>query len=410
MKKSVNIEIAFTHIFTRKTATFIAAVGVAIGVGVYLFMNSLSSGFTKFSRDNIFVSNAHIKVYVKDKISSAIIPHSSKTSYIINNAQILDLSKKLYNPDQLLQTIKNQPFVTNALSLVEYSVNFHRGSSELKGSAIGVDMKEYAKMFNTNKYMIAGSTNSLKENLLGVIIGQGLAKKLSLQMGDNLTISSNEGVIQVLKIVGIFSMGNPSMDEGRCFVNLGIGRQMLKTSADYVTTLYVNTLDPDRAEDYAKVLSSLTEYEVENWQISSAELLSADKTRNTLMGSISLTILVVAAFGIYNILSSTINQKINDIAILKAIGFNGKDVIQIFMLEALIMGVIGTAMGLLLGAGLIGIVSNIYMGGPVGYFPVYYEFSLFMKSFTLGIIIILCAGYFPAKNAANVDPVSIFRK
>ncbi len=410
MKKSVNIEIAYTHIITRKTATFIAAVGVAIGVGVYLFMNSLSSGFTKFSRDNTFVSNAHIKVYVKDKISSTIIPHSSKTSYIINNSQILDLSKKLYNPDQLLQTIKNQPFVINALSLVEYSVNFRRGSSELKGSAVGVDMNEYAKMFNTNKYMIAGSTNSLKENLLGVIIGQGLAKKLSLQMGDNLTISSNEGVIQVLKIVGIFRMGNPSMDEGRCFVNLSIGRQMLKTSADYVTTLYVNTVDPDKAEDYAKMLISYTDYEVENWQISSAELLSADKTRIIMMGSISLTILIVAAFGIYNILSSTINQKINDIAILKAIGFNGTDVIKIFMLEALIMGVIGTAMGLLLGAGLIGIVSNIYMGGPVGYFPIYFEFPLFLKSFILGIIIILCAGYFPAKNAANVDPVSIFRK
>jgi len=128
------------------------------------------------------------------------------------------------------------------------------------------------------------------------------------------------------------------------------------------------------------------------------------------MQAISLSILVVAAFGIYNILSSTIAQKINDIAILKATGFAGRDVIRIFLMEALVMGFIGTLMGLIIGAVLIGIMSGIYMGGPVGYFPIRFEASLFAKSGALGLFITLCAGYLPSRKAAKVDPVEIFRK
>jgi lipoprotein-releasing system permease protein len=410
MKKSANVIIALTHVFARKKATLIAAIGVALGIGVYLFMNSLSSGFSKYSRENIFKNNAHLKVYVKDSISNSLLNSQTGSSFIINNAQIIDQSKKLYNSSELLQNIKQQPYITNAISLVEFSTFYRRGSAEVKGTGTGVNMSEYAQMFNTNKYIIAGSVEDLNNNLNAAIIGEGLAEKLSLRLGDDLSISSSEGITQILKIVGIFNMGSPALDDGKCFVNLSTGRKFLKASADYVTTIYANTLSADNAAEYANQLKSITTYNVENWQISSADLLSGDKTRAAMMGAISMTILIVAAFGIYNILSSTISQKINDIAILKATGFNGRDVIRIFLMEALIMGILGTILGLLFGALLIFIMSKVYMGSPIGYFPISFQTNMFVRSAVLGIVIILCAGYFPAKKAANVDPVSIFRR
>ena len=128
------------------------------------------------------------------------------------------------------------------------------------------------------------------------------------------------------------------------------------------------------------------------------------------MNSISVSILIMAAFIIYNILSSTISQKIDDIAILKATGFSGGDVIRIFVVEAIIMGIIGTLMGLVLGSLLIWMMSGIYMGGPVGYFPISFEPKLYIQSFVLGVIMTTCAGYIPARRAAHIDPVEIFRK
>jgi lipoprotein-releasing system permease protein len=200
------------------------------------------------------------------------------------------------------------------------------------------------------------------------------------------------------------------VDDTKSYVNISTAQQFLKENSAYVTTLYINTTDPDKTEEPVKKLQTLTQYTVEDWKTSNADVISGDKTRSTLMGAISYAILIVAAFGIYNILSSTIQQKINDIAILKATGFKSGDVARIFVAEAFVMGLIGTIIGLCLAAVLITIMGSIYMGGPVGYFPVKIETELFTQSFVLGIFITLCAGYFPARKAASIDPVEIFRK
>jgi lipoprotein-releasing system permease protein len=411
MKKSVNIDIAITHIVTRKKQTIVAALGVTIGVGIYLFMNSLSSGFTNFSRGEIFKNNAHIKIYKDDELSRPVnagSPGSGLT--VIVNPQITTLSNKIVDPERLLALVKSQPYVTNAIAQVSFDAFYNRGRSQVRGAGNGVNILEYDAMFSLDKYMVAGSLSALQGNLNAIIIGSGIAEKLSLGLNDNITVSSSYGVAKVMKIAGIFTTGNRQTDQSRSYINVSAAQQFLREGPSYVSTIYVNTPDPDKATKYAERLRQLTDYTVEEWQVTNADAVAGDKTRSTLMTSISFSILVVAAFGIYNILSATISQKINDIAILKATGFSGRDVIKIFIMEAVIMGIIGTIIGLGVGAVLIGIISNIYMGGPVGYFPIDFETRLFTSSFFLGLVITLCAGYFPAKKAANVDPVEIFRK
>jgi lipoprotein-releasing system permease protein len=411
MKKNVNIDIAVTHIVTRKKQTMVAALGVTIGVAIYLFMNSLSSGFSSYSRDEIFKNNAHIKIYQNDEISSPIVTDTSNRHITaIVNPQITTLSKKLINPEALLTRVKSQPFVTHALAQVNVDLFYNRGKAQAKGTGNGVNMADYNAMFHFSKYMAGGSIYSLQGNLNGIIIGSGIAEKLSLGLDDNITVSSSYGVVKVLHIVGIFTTGNSMNDDSKSYINVSTAQQLVKEGPSYLSTIFANTPDADKTEGYASQLRQVTNYTVEDWKTTNADVLAGDKTRSTLMTSISFSILIVAAFGIYNILSATISQKINDIAILKATGFSGRDVIRIFMTEAVIMGIIGIFFGLLTGAGLIAIVSNIYMGGPVGYFPVQFEFSLFARSFLLGLVMTLCAGYFPARKAANVDPVEIFRK
>jgi lipoprotein-releasing system permease protein len=129
-----------------------------------------------------------------------------------------------------------------------------------------------------------------------------------------------------------------------------------------------------------------------------------------MMRSISAAILLVAAFGIYNILNMTIMQKLNDIAILKATGFSGNDVIKIFVSEAFIMGFMGTCAGLLMASLLVKLLSHVYIGGDIGYFPIKFEPSVFVIGAFIGVFVTLCAGFIPARNAAKVDPVEIFRK
>ncbi|WP_163407144.1 ABC transporter permease [Flavobacterium ajazii] len=407
--KNINYDIALTHILTRKKQTLVAALGVTIGVAIYLFMNSLGSGFNKYGTAEIFKNNAHIKIYKKDETSS-VLSSDKSTLNVIVNPQVTTLSKTIINPQSLLNTVRKEPYITNAIEVVDVSVFYNKGKTQLKGTSDGVNMVEYAQMYNTSAYMLAGDVKNLKQNLNGIIIGKGIAEKFSLNMDDNITVTSSYGVSKVLKVVGIFSMGNSLTDDSKSFMNISTAQQFLKEGSSYVTTIYANTVNSDNSTQYAQKLQALTPYTVEDWKTSNADILSSDVTRKTLMTSISLSILLVAAFGIYNILSATITQKINDIAILKALGFKGKDVIRIFITEAVIMGIIGNFLGLCFGGALIYVLSHIQLSGTNSTFPIYFEAKLFAQSFLLGLIITICAGYFPAKKAANVDPVSIFRK
>lgn len=409
MKINVNLSIALTHILARKKQTATAALGVMIGMAIYLFMNSLSAGFTKYSRNEIFKSNAHIKIYKDDEISKPL--HKSKGSMtVIINPQITNNSKKIINPDALLSEIKKQPFVTNAIEQVSFDAFYSRGSTRIKGTGNGVDILDYGAMYNFGNYIVAGSLKALQENINGIIIGNGISDKLNLSVGDNITVSSSYGVMKVLKIEGIFSTGSDINDSSKSYTNIVTAQQLLKEGPDYVSTIYANTPDPDNSGEYTAKLRELTSYTVEDWKTTNADVLAGDSVRALMMGAISLSILLVAGFGIYNILNMTVSQKINDIAILKATGFSGRDVISIFVAEAFTMGLIGTLAGLGAGLVMVKVMSGIYVGPPIGYFPIYFELSIFLKSFLLGLAITICAGYFPARKASKVDPVSIFRR
>ena len=410
MKLPVNLDIAFTHIVTRKKQTLVTALGITIGVSIYLFMNSLSSGFTDFSRDNIFQNNAHIQIFKEDEMSQPLIDSNEGELVLITNPQITTTSKKLNDPESLLRDIKAQPYVTNALPVVEFSAIYRRGDTQVQGRGLGVDMLDYSDMFDTEEFLVAGSIQDLQDNLNGIIIGSGIAEKLSLSVGQNLTVSSTDGVYKVLRIVGIFSTGSTQLDNSRSYVNTTTAQQFQKEGPSYVTTIYANTIDPDNSLQYVEELAGILPYHVEDWTITSKDIISQDETRKIMMTALSLAILVMAGFGIYNILSTTISQKIDDIAILKATGFNGRDVIKIFISEALFFGVIGTMIGIFVGIILIYIMKSIYIGAPVGYFPISVEPRLVLRSTLLGLLLTLCAGYFPARMAADVDPVEIFRK
>jgi lipoprotein-releasing system permease protein len=409
MELPVNFDIAQTHIVKGLRQTLVAALGVTLGVAVYFFMNTLNSGFSGYSRDNIFQNNAQIKIYKSDELSKPL--DTSKNSItIIRNPQITTLTKTLINPQAILNRIKQEPYITNAISQIDCNIFYNRGKTQVKGSSIGVNMVDYASMFNTQKYLLAGTARDLQSNINGVIIGCGIAKKLNLGLGDNITMSSSYGVTKVLRIVGIFQLGNSIADDSRSYINISTAQQFMKEGPAFVSTIYANTINPDNTDEYVKQLQATTMYQIDDWKTTNADVIAGDVTRSTMMGSISMSILVLAGFIIYNILSSTISQKMNDIAILKATGFSSMDVTKIFIIEALIMGVIGTIIGLVLGSILVLIMKNIYVGGPIGYFPIHFEPRMYIRSFLLGVFMTLAAGFFPARRAANLDPVDIFRK
>lgn len=406
---NINFNIAKTYVFANKKLTAVAVMGVVLGMSIYIFMNCLIVGFDGVSYGSIFKSTPHIRLYKDDEISKPLVT-DGKSQYLIVNPKIVPNNNRIINPNEVKELVLKNKNVSVVTPQVTSGVFFNNGKSQISGVAIGIVPEEANQMFNLASLMVEGSWEALKSKPNSILIGVGVADKMSLKIGDNLNLTSSKSVNKNLKVVGIFKTSNSKVDKSTSYVNISSAQQMLKENADYVTDINVNLFDYSDSPEVADQLTQITGYKAEGFEQSNETLMAGNRMRKIVMSFISSTILLVAGFGIYNILNMTVTQKINDIAILKAMGFKGKDVIRIFVTQALGIGVMGVIGGTLMASLIIAMVQKVYIGGDIGYFPISYEPAKYLQGIVVGLVITFFAGYIPARKAAQVDPVSIFRK
>lgn len=410
IKLSVDLEIAFTHILTKKKQTIIASFAAAIGIAAFIFLNSLVLGFNRDSDEALFKSTPHIRIYVDDKISEPLLNDTTNNHIaVISNPKIVNENKKLLNPNRILSKINQIKDVTTATTWLNINVFYNNGSAQVNGSSSGVNINEANAMFDIQSTMVEGSLQNLISTPNGIILGVGIAENLSIQINDIISVVSPTGIVKVMKVVGLFKTSNSVVDKSKSYMNLSMAQQLMAEGPDYITDIYVNVKNPDKAASYLPMIMERTGYNAEDWKAANQSAEASKKTRGIMMGSISIIVLIVAAFTIYNIVNMTVKQKLHDIAILKAQGFAGKSVIKIFISEALIIGGLGTIIGLVLGSALVKALSRVYIGGDRGYFPVEFEPKIMVMGILIGLLVTFIAGYIPARGAAKVDPISIFR-
>ena len=406
---NINSLIAKTYIVSNKKLTAVAVLGVLLGMSIYIFMNSMMVGFDKSSASSVFKSTAHIRVYKDDEISKALI-HLNNSKSLIINPKVVPVNNTIINPNLVIEIILQQKEVVVVTPQVNSNVFYNNGKSQVSGLAVGVNPDEANLMYNIKSFMVEGNFDVLKSNPNGIVIGSGISEKMNLRVNVNLNLTSSKGVNRTFKVLGIFKTNNSNTDKTKSYINISASQQLLKEGTSYITDINVNITDPENAEGIATKLSEITGYKAEGWKQANESLMAANKMRKIIITFVSLTILLVAGFGIYNILNMTVSQKINDIAILKAIGFKGKDVIRIFVTQAVTIGFLGVIGGVLMASILITILKNVYVGGDIGYFPIDYEPKKYLQGIVIGLVITFFAGFIPAKKAANVDPVEILRK
>ena len=406
---NINTDIAKTYILAGKKQTAVAGLGVLLGMAIYIFMNCLMLALDRSSTSVIFKNNAHIRVYKEDKMSKALVT-SDDAKYLIINPKVVPKSNTIINPNLVSATILKNKNVTVVTPQVNSSVFYNNGKTQISGMSVGVKPAEANAMYNINSSIVSGDFKSLTTDPNGIVIGVGLSAKMNLAVGNNINLTSAKGVNRTFKVVGIFRSNVQALDDTKSYVNLASAQQLQKEGALYITDITVNITNPNDAPAVGKEIAQVTGYKAESWQEANNSMVTGNKMRNIVGSLVSSLILLVAGFGIYNILNMTVSQKINDIAILKAMGFRGNDVVRIFVTQALVIGTLGVIGGVLVATLLISVLKTVYVGGDIGYFPIEYDSSRFLRGIFFGIVITFFAGYFPARKAAKVDPVEIFRK
>jgi lipoprotein-releasing system permease protein len=410
MVSNTNLKIAFAHLTSRPKQTIIAILSVLFGVSMYIFMNGFMGGVNKAQTEMVFSSVAHIRIYndVDTKVEN-LIANDKSTVVNVRNTKAIQYSDGIKNATKIIEELKKNSQLSTITSQVNLSGTFKNGSVEVSGQISGVEVVNEGIIFRMKEYIIAGNWDDLANSNNNIIIGVEMAEKLSLKLNDLISVTTTDDITKNYKIVCLLETGSPVVDGSKGFINKSTALQLISKNKNYATDILINVPNYNNAIEVSKSIKGLS-YKVESWQQSNAQLVSADSLRNFIALAVSLAILIVAAFGIYNIMNMTVNEKIKEIAILKALGFGGNDVIQIFLTQTIVIGFLGGLFGLLSGYGISTAVSSIPFSMPgMKSMPMVFKLSDYLTAFGFGFIITILAGYLPAKKAANVDPVSIIR-
>lgn len=413
MQLGINTEIALTYMISRRKQTMVAALGVTFGISMYIFMNSLISGTNEWSEQIMLSSTPHIRLYNDRTISDSKmldIYMGSKTINLISNPQLINDNNNILNPDAIMKQLLGRKEITVMSKQVSSNVIYANGSVQENGNIVGVDIEQQDRMFNITATMISGTIKALEDNPNGMIIGAGLSQKLNIKKGDYMTAIAAGGLAKRFEVVGVFKTTIKGVDNTKSYAHIPAVQQLLQKDRSYITDIYINIKNYTKTNDIAKSIAAQTGYTAETRQSTNEQSLAGKKIRDIIANAVVVTILIVAGFGIYNILNMVIYEKIKEIAILKATGFQGVHVVNIFIRQALFIGVLGAMAGLVFGWLIAYLISKMYIGlGNVTYLPIAFHSRHYIQGAIFGIITSFFAGYIPALKASKVDPVEIIR-
>ncbi|MCQ6958703.1 ABC transporter permease [Mucilaginibacter aquariorum] len=401
-----------------KKQTLVAMLGVTFGIAMFILMISFMIGVNQFMERTMlsFTPDIHLYNDISTNYSHSIAGEYFKGQPVtvsVAHPKPRQVRLDLKNAAALLSRLRRDPLVAEISPVVTTLVFYNYGPVQINGSISGVNIDDESRMFDLKDKMVTGLPEALLTADKGILMGSGLAQKLNVQLGDLVSLAAPNGMLMRFRVVGIFRIGISAIDNVRSYVSLANGQQLLGKDKSYITDISIKLHDHARAAVAAKTLHNQFGYKADDWETANASVKTSNLVRDTLTYVVSVTLLIVAGFGIYNIMNMTINNKMKDIAILKAQGFAGRDIMQIFLSQAIFIGILGALSGMLLGFILAYALSSVpfppneYVA--LKYFPVAFEPAHYFFGLLFGSLTPLAAGLMPSLKAAKIDPVMILR-
>lgn len=189
---NVNIKISWTHLTSKIRQLIVAVLSVTFGISMYIFMNSFMNGVNGAQTEITFTTMAHIRVYNELGGDPAVLTPSDyhrDTLYSVSNARHISYTEGIRNAEEVIKVLQKSNAVVALTEQVNQNVFFRNGVTKVNGTLSGIDVPNEIRMFNTKQYMTEGDLYELDRRSDAVVLGTGLASKLSAVVGDNITIT-----------------------------------------------------------------------------------------------------------------------------------------------------------------------------------------------------------------------------
>jgi lipoprotein-releasing system permease protein len=318
--------------------TFISTAGVALGVMALIVVLAVMTGFERDLKEKILGTNAHLVV--------------------IRSGAAMD------NYRATMERLKQLPGVQAATPFIYNQVMLSTGRYVSGVVLRGIEPETDREVTRLSRSLVQGGMTLLDPQPgsgpePGVLIGRELARHLNLALGDRVNVVSPTGSITPLgmmpklkafRVVGIFNTGMFEYDSTLAYVSLGQAQRFFDLG-DTVTGVQLKVADVYGTTELAQRINREfgPELYARDWMQMNKNILFALKTEKVVMFIILTLIVLVAAFGIASTLFMVVMEKARDIAILKAMGARSLSIMKIFVLEGLIIGIVGTVLGVLSG-------------------------------------------------------------
>ena len=401
------LHVALRYLLARRKQAFISVIslistmGVTVGVTALIIALALMTGLQGELRDRILGSSAHVYVW---KAGGLGLDYHAEVRKLRAMDGVVGAAPAIIGK-ALLRTERGDAFVT--LKGIEPALEpevTNLGSAMVQGRVIDLEPQTEA-------------------SVPGILIGVGLAKDLGIAVGDSVTLLTPEGTLSPmgmmprarrLRVAGIYRLGLYDIDSASGFVTLALAERLLNTQPSLIE---LKVRDMYAAPEIAARLQDALgpEYSTQDWADVNGPLFSALWLEKMAISITIGLIVIVAALNIIASLVLLVMEKSRDIAILKTMGATRRSVTIIFMLQGLLIGLVGTVSGAILGTSLcwvadryklIQIPADVYQISHVPFVVLPWDFAVVVAA---AIVICFLATIYPSRQAAKLDPVQALR-
>ena len=399
--------------------TFISIAGITLGVAALIGTLGIMTGFKEDLQSKILGTTAHIIVQERGipnlKNYTALLKKVEKVPHTLAAAPFIYKQVLLSSKSGVQGIILRGIHPEKESQVTELSSNLKYGQLP--------DLEQPPVTFGSQKSDSPPDSHNNTKPKPGIFLGKELAARLGLFLGDPVNVVSPVGPINALSmtpkirpfvVVGIFESGMYEYDSSLAYISLKQAQEFFNLG-DTVTGIQVKVDDVFQAQSIAQDIEkslgpSMT---ARDWMHLNRNLFSALKLEKTMMFLLLVLITLVASFNIVGTLTMIVNEKQREIAILKAMGSTPKSIMQIFMLNGLVIGLTGTAIGIPLGYTFLWLIQNYWTFDASVYYisriPVHVlglDVALVAIS---AIIISFAATLYPSWQAAKLNPVNALR-
>ena len=408
MTASLYIALRFaTH---RKRALLLSLVGVVFGVGIFICTQAQTQGFAQFFINSTIGSNGALvlrsrfqpryeEMVVGAKTAEAAAARRNYFEGINNVSEIMRVSREFSN-------------VVACSPVIRGTISARAGFETTTADLYGIDPTSHLRTTDLAKQIVLGKFDDFRNNTSSVIVGNRLADLLQVSPGDTIQLLSPGGEYWRFNVAAIARSGVATIDSTRVYAYARVAQRLLKKS--YQASMIIYKLrNPYRAPELGIHFENLFQHAAQSWQEREEGNLQIFSTLRISAAITVSLIILLAGFGIFNVLTMSVLSKVREIAILRSMGYRRTDISAIFLWQGALIAGVGSLLGCILGALLTWGISKvpIHIRGLLytNHFLVVWDWRHYFWATVLAIVAVFIASYVPARRAAQLQPVDTLR-